>query len=439
MEKKALKSAIKEFNSIVVLGDEKGNPMPLNHKSETAEKDLYDALEAIEDGDTFTAETEAVFAELRAKYDKPKKDKSEKKSKSKAKPENEVKAVKAGTTVEMDADTDKIKIEKTMKKEKEAGKPAKGEAPEVRIIKTILDRKVGKDTLVKLIENEDVFDKKTKKALSKVTNFMALKKEMLDVFDQELVKKYRAELPPIDKTPKAKAVAGEKKSEKVKDNPIVNSIKSAIKVKQLKGVAKENDIFNWKKLKKLDFEEMQTAMLKVVEKAGGSKVKSEPAKPKMIANPLIATVNEYKKLKKLVAYAKENKESFPGVKAKKFDDVDELKEALIASIPAEIEVKGKSSGATGVKRESNWDERKPYVESLIDAAKYTRPELMEKLEKKFPGQTKSHSNMCSEIKNVDYAHKYGLKALVTTDDAGAYVWVEAKKEKKDKKNKKNKK
>lgn len=433
METKRLKSAIKEYNKVIVL------ETPVSHKSETAEKDLYDALEAIEPEDVFTAETEAVFAELRAKYDKPKKDKSEKKSKSEEpKSKDKKQTVKAGTTVEMDADTDKVKIEKEMKKEKEkAGKPAKGEAPEVRIIKTILDRKVDKDTLTKLIADEDVFDKKTKKALAKVTNFMSLKKEMLDVFDQELVKKYRAELPPIDKTPKAKAVAGEKKSEKVKDNPIVNSIKSAIKVKQLKKLAKENDMFNWKKLKKLDFEEMQTAMLKVVEKAGGeSKVKTEPAKPKMIANPLIATVNEYKKLKKLVAYAKENKESFPGVKAKKFDDVDELKEALIASIPAEIEVKGKSTGATGVKRESNWDERKPYVTEMIDAGELTRPEFMAKLEKKFPGQTKSHSNMLSEIKNEKYAHKYGLKALVTTDDAGRYIWVEAKKDKKNKKNKK---
>ena len=70
-------------------------------------------------------------------------------------------------------------------------------------------------------------------------------------------------------------------------------------MKQLKKIAKANDQFNWKKLKKLEeFEDIQEAMLKVV---GGGKAKAEKKeeKPKMIPNPVRVEIDAFTKLKKL--------------------------------------------------------------------------------------------------------------------------------------------
>jgi hypothetical protein len=419
METKALKSAVKEFNKVIELSE------PVNVKSESLEKDLYKALEFIEDGDEFSDETEAVFAELRAKYDKPKKEK---------KPEK-VMTVKAGDSVEMDPDDDEVKVEKKSKKEKEvkkekmAEKPVekpkkeKGEAPEVKIIRTILDRKVGKDVLTELIKTEDVFDKKTKKALLAESNFMSLKKKMLDVFDEELVKKLRAELPPISHEKKAE-------SKPVKENPVVNSIKSATKVKQLKVIAKANDQFNWKKLRKLeDFEDIQDAMLKSFGQ-GKTEKKAEP-KVVMVPNPLIAEINAFEKRKKLYKWA-EDHDAFE----KLFEDddeeledmdIDELKEALIEAIPAKIESKGKSKGVSKPRNENVAAERKAFIVPLIKEGKYTRPELKAMLDEKFgvdTPQSHPHNNMLSEIKNEKYYQKYGFGALVVETKKGKYRFAE---------------
>jgi hypothetical protein len=422
METKALKSAVKEFNKVIELSE------PVNVKSESLEKDLYEALEFIEDGDKFSKETEAVFAELRAKYDKPKKEK---------KPEK-VMTVKAGDSVEMDPDDDEVKVEKKSKKEKEvkkekmAEKPVekpkkeKGEAPEVKIIRTILDRKVGKDVLTELIKTEDVFDKKTKKALLAESNFMSLKKKMLDVFDEELVKKLRAELPPISHEKKA-----ETKSKPAPENPIVNSIKSATKVKQLKKIAKANDQFNWKKLRKLeDFEDIQDAMLKSFGQ-GKTEKKAEP-KVVMVPNPLIAEINAFEKRKKLYKWA-EDHDAFEKLFEDDDDDeledmdIDELKEALIEAIPAKIESKGKSKGASKPRNEAVAQERREFLIPLLKAGEHTRTELKKMLDEKFgaddPHGAHPHNNMLSECQNEKYYKKHNLGKLVEITKKGKMRFV----------------
>ncbi len=418
---KNLKKAVKEFNTVVVIADLDGNPTPVNFKSETAEKDLYDAItEHREPEDEFSEETEAVFAELKAKYDKPKgKSNKDKKADKKAKHVT----VKAGTTVEMEADNDEIKIEKMKKDKKSKDKKGSEKEPEVGnvvIIKTILDRQVKKDELIELINTEEVF-KPAKKALKKVTNFMSLKKQMLEVFPEEQVKALREEMPPIPR--------GEKKvkAEKV-DDVLTTAIKDATKVKELKKIAKGSpDKFVWKDIKKLeDFGKMQRAMLYGKMEKDKVKVKAEPAKPKMVPNPLLEEIAafENKKLKKLVKWAKEHTE-FEGVKKlKKYQEFADMREALIAAIPAEIEVKSK--GTSKPRGESHAAERKEVVTKLIDEGSHTRPEIMVILNDKFGEDTKSNhpnSNMLSEIQNPKYASKYGLKALVEKNKKDKLRWA----------------
>ena len=113
---------------------------------------------------------------------------------------------------------------------------------------------------------------------------------MKEALEPDVVAKVEADMKAAPK-PKAKS--------KMKANPLVQAIKDAIKVKQLKKIVKANDQFDWKVLKKLDFEEMQNAMI------SGSKL---VAKVKMIANPLIAEIEGFKKLKKLRKFAKSNEQ-----------------------------------------------------------------------------------------------------------------------------------
>lgn len=414
------KLMVKEFNKVITLDE------PLAKSAD--EKALYNAVKEFrEPEDKFSDEFEKAFAELEAKYGKKKDKKADKaetkpeKEKDKKKDKEKV-VVKAGVTVEMEPDDDDVKVEKPkkekeMKQEKVAEKPVekpkkeKGEKPEVKIIRAILDRQVKKDALENLIKTEPAFAD-VKKKLLKESNFMSLKKKMLDVFDEDLVKELRAELPPISHEKKDKAPVE-------KESALVKGIKESTKVKQLKSIAKANEQFNWKKLKKLeDFEPIQKAMLKV---AGGGKAepKAEP-KVKMVPNPMIAEINAFEKKKKLRKWAAEQK-AFAKVDLEDFDDLDEMKEALIEKIPAEVEAKGGGKVAGAPRRESNWSERKEMMTKLIEAAEYTRAEIAAKMNSKYPGFEKDHSNRLSECKNPERWEKFsGLDKLVKVNGEGIY-------------------
>jgi hypothetical protein len=428
MESKVLKNAVKEFNNVIILDT------PLSKDAD--EQALYEAVKNFrEPEDKFTAETEAVFAELEAKYGKKKDKKADKaekkpepkeeKGKDKKKDKEKKVVVKAGDVVEMEPDDDDVNVEKKSKKEKEkeieksAEKPKKEneEKPEVKIIRAILDRQVKKDALENLIKTEEVFAEKKKKLL-KETNFMSLKKMMLDLFDEDLVKKLRAELPAINHTPKPK---------EEKKNPLVKAIEDATKVKELKSIAKANEQFNWKKLKKLeDFEPIQKAMLKVLGGAKAEKKPVEPPKPKMIPNPIYAEIDAFKKVKKLYKWAKEEKEC-PVVKRMKEMELDELKATIKEMFPKEIEAKGKSGKPREKRNEAVAEERREFLIPLLKEGKYGRTELLAMLNDKFgkddPKGAHPHNNMLSEMKNPKYYAKHGLGKLVEESKSGKYRFV----------------
>ncbi|GAG50965.1 unnamed protein product, partial [marine sediment metagenome] len=199
----------------------------------------------------------------------------------------------------------------------------------MKAAKLLLSKSAKKDDLMELLENEELYSKKVKKTLLKVTNFLSLKKQMTNALDPDVVAD-------VKKVITATAKSAPKPKMK-KDSPIVTEIKAATKVKQLKKIAKANEQFNWKKLKKLDFDEMQKAML-----SGAKSV----VKIKMIANPMIAEIEGFGKVKKLRKWVKANDDfDFKGIKAMKEMDLFELQQKLIAAIPAEIEAK--SGGKRG--------------------------------------------------------------------------------------------
>lgn len=429
METKSLKKAAKEFNKVVILDT------PVNLDSPTLEKDLYEALEYIEEGDEFSDATDAVFNELKIKYT-PKPVEKEKKQDKKEK-------VKAGTTVEMEPDSNKIKKEKEMKK-------ANADNPQVEAARLVLDRNTKKDQLVALLDDEALFDKKTKKKLLKETNFMSFRKQMKEALDADVVAEIEAEM---KAAPKAEAKPKAEKS--VKDDVVVNGIKSALTVKQLKKIAKDNeDVFNWKKLKKLeDFEDIQSAMLKQREGSGKKdKVKAvEPPKPKMIPNPILAEIAAFKKAKKLYKWAKETE--IEGVTKKmKEMELPALVKAISALVPAEIEAIGKSKngnkkdGERKIVNHIDQEARKARIIELVDEGTHTRKEIHAILKKEFPEEGNAHtnSNILSEMKSeAPYKdgfrwQRFGVGRLAKEDKNGFYVWADAvkKDKKKDKKNKK---
>ena len=460
METKIIKTTAKEFN---VLAKEfnaendgvKENIPVLNLKSEHLERELYDSLEEYCEKGDLSKEGEKVWKWLKKEYavkEPEVKLKTKKKVKGEVvvepEPEPEVKlktkkakAVEIGDTVELEVESDEIKVEKKMKKEKG------GANPQVDAARIAMQMKVTKDELLEII-NGDLFEKKVKKALLKETNFLRLRKLVREALDADAIAQATTELASVPKVATEKKVA-EKAPKAAKESPLINSIKSAIKVKQLKRIAKENDMFNWKVLKVLDFDEMQTAML------SGAAPEQAPAKVKMVANPLIAEIEGFKKAKKLVKWAKEQEVGYQ--KSMKKLALAELQEALIAAIPAEIEVvKGKSK--TKAERGENLaPARKAFIIPLIKEGKYTRKELLNMLDDKFgaddPHGSHPHNNMLSEIKNEKYYTKHGLGELVIENADGCYVFasavkpakkvkeveVETKKEKKGKKDKKNKK
>lgn len=431
METKSLKKAAKEFNKIVVLDT------PVNLDSPTLEKDLYEAMEFIEEGDEFSDATDAVFNELKIKYT-PKPVVKENKQYKKEK-------VKAGTTVEMEPDSNKIKKEKEMKK-------ANADNPQVEAARLVLDRNTKKDQLVALLDNEELFSKKTKKKLLAENNFMSFRKQMKEALDADVVAEIEAEM---KAAPKAEAKPKAEKS--VKDDVVVNGIKSALTVKQLKKIAKDNEnVFNWKKLKKLeDFEDIQSAMLKQRE-GSGKKEKAkpvEPPKPKMIPNPVIAEVNAFTKFKKLKNWAKENLTAdWKEIKSNGFDSLDDLKSAITKILPAEIEAIGKSKngnksgGERKIVNHIDQEARKARIIELVDEGTHTRKELHDILKKEFPEEGTAHtnSNILSEMKSeATYKdgfrwQRFGVGRLAKEDKNGCYVWADAVKKDK-KKGKKNKK
>lgn len=324
------------------------------------------------------------------------------------------KSVEIGTTVELDANTNKItKVNNNVMSK--------------NVIATIVAREVKKEDLVELIKTEKVF-KKRKKELLEISNFMSLKKEMLSHFDEKEVKAERAKLPKIER--KAKEDKVDPETEK-----LVNSVKSATKPKQLKKIAKAEECFNWKDLKKCEsFPHLQNKMLKVLD--GGYDNKPEPPKPKMIPNPLVAEIEAFENSKKLKKWAA-NQPALAEVRIKKTMAIETAQGLLLAAIPAEVEAPKEKKVAV-----RNWAERKAKITELIEAGEYARPAMMKILEKEFPGQTKANGNTLSECKNPDRWEKFGrLDKLVVLDDNGVMSFVSDKKEKADKpkKEKKNKK
>ena len=412
LKRKDVVKAAREFNKVVVLDEHPVHDL----KSEDLEKNLFDALEFIEEGDEFTDATDAVFNELKIKFTpkpKVKKEKNEKKAK----------AVEVGTTVELEIDTDKIKNGKSMKKNEKGT-----DNVQVMAAKIVCSKTAKKEDLMALLENGELYTKKQVKTLKGVTNFLSLKKQMKELLEPDVVAKVEADMKAAPKPVKAKA--------KVKVDPLAKEIKEAIKVKQLKKIAKANDQFNWKVLKALDFDEMQKAML-----SGAKPV----VKVKMIANPLIAEIEGFKKAKKLVKWAKAQKE-IGFQKAYKKMDLADLQEALIAAIPAEIEA---GSGERIVVNHIDQEARTARITEMVDAGTYTRKDMHVILETEFPEEGKAHtnSNILSEMKSTA-AYKdgqrwqtFGIGRLVTANADGYLVWADAKvkKVKKDKKGKKNKK
>ena len=113
LKRKDVVKAAKEFNRVIELADDNGKPIAFDLKSKTLEKDLYDELHHIKEGDTFTDESNAIFDELRVKFEV--KTESKPKVKKEKKSKKEI-TVQVGDTVELDVETDKIKSGKKMKK-----------------------------------------------------------------------------------------------------------------------------------------------------------------------------------------------------------------------------------------------------------------------------------------------------------------------------------
>lgn len=411
---KAVKKAAKEYNKVVILDT------PVDLKSESLEKDLYEALEHVEEGDEFSEETDAIFNELKIKFTpKPKVKKA--------------KTVEVGTTVELDVETDKIKSGKKMKKEKESGAN-----PQVDAARVLLGKSVTKPELMKLIEGK-LFTKKQVETLKGVTNFLSLKKQMTDSLDQDVVAEVKAEL-------KAELKAAPKPASKPKvkkDNPLVNSIKSALKVKQLKTIAKENDQFNWKKLKKLEeFDEIQEAMLKGVKPAASAKPKKV-----MIPNPLYDAIMNASGKKGLKKIAKLEDNNFVWKELKKFETATVLLESMKALIPAKIEKGTKSGGTRAIVNHIDQEARRKRICEMVDGANMTQKEIKAVLIEEFPEEGKSHTNanILSESKSTapwkdgQRWERFGIGRLVVEDENKCFTWADAPKPKKEKKAKKNKK
>lgn len=267
------------------------------------------------------------------------------------------KTVEVGTTVELDANTSENS--KNNKMSKKSKKDAKGAN---ELIAKLVDRKVNRDTMYDLVKSEKVFAKERDELLE-IVNAMTLKSRMLKHFDPDQVKEARKALPPIVRKPK--------------EDPLVKEIKEAKKVKQLKAIAREHGKWNWKKLKKLEFDEMQKVMLDIFV----DETKPKPAAPKKVPNPLYAEIDGFTKTKKLIKWASK-KEEFESLKLKKLkkEDVEEVQTILKDAIPEEIEkkplVRKKIEGKHGTVSQAE------FIRSLI-RKELKRKKLIKELAKEY--------------------------------------------------------
>lgn len=197
-----------------------------------------------------------------------------------------------------------------------------------------------------------------------------------------------------------------------------------------------------------------------------AKAKKEKA-PKVVEKSLTEKVNEIEDLDELKAFAKENKDSFPGVKAKKFDKVKKLRKALLKVVVEEEAPKAKKKGKTAGKNlETVRAERQKRIDWITDfineaGGKVGRKKLTAKALEEFPNPAKAIRDLISYGTNPKYNKFHELLVQDADGNIGwksvmegggkkskkakkekepvAEVEKPSKKEKKGKKDKKNKK
>lgn len=154
-----------------------------------------------------------------------------------------------------------------------------------------------------------------------------------------------------------------------------------------------------------------------------AKKKKEEVKEKAAEPTLTEKVNAIDDLDELKAFAKENKASFPGVKAKKFDKVKKLKKALL-EVVVETESPSKKKSKKGRNLDSVREERQKRIDWITDyinkeGGKVGRKKLTAKALEAFPTPAKSIRDLISYGKNEKY-NKFD--ELLVEDDAGYIGW-----------------
>lgn len=184
--------------------------------------------------------------------------------------------------------------------------------------------------------------------------------------------------------------------------------------------------------------------------------------PKVAEPTLTEKVNAFEDLDELKAFAKVNKDSFPGVKAKKFDKLKKLRKALLGVVvEPEAKKKRKVSGKNLEEVRAERQKRIDWITDYLNAqgGKVGRKKLTAKALEAFPNPAKSVRDLISYAKNPKYNKFEKLmdevdgvigwedafeedapapKAKKSKKEIAAPV-KEEKKGKKDKKNKKDKK
>ena len=186
-----------------------------------------------------------------------------------------------------------------------------------------------------------------------------------------------------------------------------------------------------------------TKTKKPTKKAKAEKKEKAPKEaPEVVEVSLTEKVNAFEDLDELKAFAKENKKSFPGVKAKKFDKLKKLRKALLKVVVEDAPKKGKKKkGKTaGKDLETVRAERQKRIDWITDflnkeGGKVGRKKLTALALKEFPNPAKSIRDIISYAKNPKY-NKFE-KLMVEHD--GVIGWEDAFEEAKPKKAKKAKK
>jgi len=147
--------------------------------------------------------------------------------------------------------------------------------------------------------------------------------------------------------------------------------------------------------------------------------------PKVAESTLTEKVSAFEDLDELKAFAKENKDSFPGVKAKKFDKIKKLRKALL-EVVVEPKVKKRKSNASGKNLEEVRAERQLRIDWITDylnkqGGKVGRKKLTAKALEAFPSPAKSVRDLISYAKNP----KYNKFEKLMTEDDGVIGWVDA--------------